>query len=152
MNPTTTALLAEFETAARSAQEAEKVLRKELADRIAKMERDRAFAFRRTRLIRTLADATAGAEDEADAMAMQRRAVRTDIGWTGESDSHAAILDKLRPVGQAVWQCACEDPEATAANVHTELQTFEAWFETTHGKPFYVLFDVYTPEVPVVDF
>jgi hypothetical protein len=32
------------------------------------------------------------------------------------------------------------------------LEAFEAWFETAHGKPFYVLFDQYVPEVPVVDF
>jgi hypothetical protein len=163
MTPGAVALVAEFETAARATRAAEEELRKKLSAQIASIERQRAFAFRRTRLVRSLASAveaeTAKAEGEADATeteAMvwsgQRRAVRDDLGWTGESQAYDAILAQLQPVGRAVWQCSCSVEPGSGAVVLDELEKFEIWFETAHGKSFYALFDEYVPEVPVVDF
>lgn len=152
MNAVATALVADFEAAAKSAQQAEEAARKKLVDEIARLERQRAFAFRRTRLVRALATAAVGAETEENALAAQRRAVREELGWTGESEAYGAILDRLQPVGRALWQCACGAEGSTPANVNEELQAFEASFEASHGKSFYVLFDQYAPEVPVVDF
>jgi hypothetical protein len=152
MSPVAAALVAEFETAAKTAQLAEETLRKKMAQEVAHLERQRAFAFRRTRLIRTLASSSAGADSEAAAAAAQRVAVRDELGWSGEGEAHGKILDRLMPVGSAVWQCTCEKGDGTAAAVGTELKQFEAWFEGGHGKSFYALFDQYYPEVPVVDF
>lgn len=153
MTPAATALVAEFEAAAKTAQVVEEELRKEMTQRIARLERQRAFAFRRTRLIRTLAINTGPETQEFDkAWSVQRQAVRDELGWTGPSEAYDAILTRLLPVGRSVWQCVCpiqsEEPPAVAQ----ELEAFEAWFEGAHGKSFYALFDQYVPEVPVVDF
>jgi hypothetical protein len=152
MSPAAASLVAQFEAAALAARQAEEALRKRLADEISASERKRTFAFRRTGLVRTLAVASAGVDKEEEALAAQRRAVREELGWSGPSAAHDAILARLEPVGRAVWQCACGAEAATAEAVHAELEAFEAWFEGAHGKPFYALFDQYVPEVPVVDF
>jgi len=152
MNPVATELVAQFEAAAKTAQQAEEALRKKMAAEVARLERRRAFAFRRTRLVRTLATAAVGVEDEEAALAAQRGAVREELGWSGESEAHGAILDGLEPLGRTVWQCACGVEEGTPEAVNRDLEKFEAWFEGAHGKSFYVLFDQYMPEVPVVDF
>ena len=64
MNEAASALIAEFEGAARNAQQAETLLRKQMAEEIARLERQRAFAYRRTYFIRMLASSAAGAEKE----------------------------------------------------------------------------------------
>ncbi len=143
-------LVAEFAEGARLAQVAEKELRQRMTAEIARLERQRAFAYRRTRLIQALAGVTD--QDPELVAAAQRRAINSEIGWTGESEIEKSILDQLAPVARTVWQCACATEPATSANVMSSLQQFEAWFEKTHGKSFYTLFDQYVSEVPVVDF
>jgi hypothetical protein len=164
MTPAALALVAQFESAAKATRAAEEELRKKLTEQIAGVERQRAFAFRRSRLIRSLAAAVdtdaakpeAKHEDEAELEAkvwsQQRLAVREELGWTGESQSYDAILAQLGPLGSAVWQCARTDRPDAGTVVQDELEKFEAWFEGAHGKSFYALFDQYVPEVPVVDF
>jgi len=153
MTPAAMALVAEFESAAKTAQIAETELRKTMGEQIARLERQRAFAFRRTRLIRTLAD-SAGAEalKPGEVWNAQRQAVRDELGWTGASDAYDAILTRLQPVAGTVWQCVCAVEGEAPPAVVPELEAFEAWFEGAHGKSFYALFDQYVPEVPVVDF
>jgi hypothetical protein len=152
MSPVAAALVAEFEAAAKTAQQAEETLRKKMVQEVAHLERQRAFAFRRTQLIRVLASSAAAADSDAAAAAAQRAAVRDELGWSGESEAHGKILDRLVPVGSAVWRCTGENGDGAASAVGTELKQFEAWFEQAHGKSFYALFDQYYPEVPVVDF
>jgi hypothetical protein len=156
MTPAATALLATYEAAAKSAQAAEEELRERMAAEVARLERQRAFAFRRARLIRALAQhaGTADAEPE-EAWRAQRQAVRHELGWIEPSDAHDKILTLLEPVARAVRACVNGGEGrdgATAAAVQKELAAFEAWFEDAHGTPFYTLFDQYFPEVPVVDF
>lgn len=150
MSQAAAALLVEFEDAAERAQKDEKELRRKMADEIALLARRRAFAYRRARLIRALA-AVRDVDPKVAADA-QRMAVSRELGWSGESKTEIAILDKLEPVGHAVWRCACSLEDATADDVMTELEAFETWFERAHGKAFYALFDQYVSEVPVVDF
>ena len=153
MTPAATALVAEFESAAKTAQAAEAEVCKQMAEQVALAERRRAFAFRRTRLIRTLAGGAGAAASEPEQVwSVQRQAVRDELGWTASSDAYDAIMVRLQPVALAVWKCACvADGEASPA-VAPELEAFEAWFEGAHGKSFYALFDQYVTEVPVVDF
>jgi hypothetical protein len=158
MTPAATALLATYEAAARSAQAAEEELRKRMAAEVARLERQRAFAFRRTRLIRTLAQHAGAAETKPEeAWLAQRHAVRNELGWSEPSDAHDRILAHLEPVATAVRSCANAEaaegaPKDASAAVQEELAAFEAWFEEAHGTSFYALFDQYFPEVPVVDF
>jgi hypothetical protein len=153
MTPAALALLAEFESAAKSAQVAEAELRKTMTEQIGRLERQRAFAFRRSRLVRTLTgSAGTGASEPEQVWAAQRQAVREELGWTGASEVYDAILARLRPVGLAIRTCACAREGEVTPPVMPELEAFEAWFEGAHGKSFYALFDQYVPEVPVVDF
>jgi hypothetical protein len=153
MSPAAMALLAELESAAKTAQVAEAELRKRMAEQIGRLERQRAFAFRRTRLVRTLVhSAGAEASEPEQVWAAQRQAVREELGWTEKSDVYDAILVRLQPVALAVWKCACAADGEAAPAVGPELEAFEAWFEGAHGKSFYALFDQYVSEVPVVDF
>jgi len=155
--PAATALLAEYEAAARTARAAEEELRKRMAAEVARLERQRAFAFRRTRLVRALAQhAGAAAAKPEEAWLAQRQAVRSELGWSEPSDAHDVILARLEPVGGAIRRCVTaaegDGAAALAAAVQEELATFEAWFEGARGMSFYALFDQYFPEVPVVDF
>jgi hypothetical protein len=146
------ALIFQFEGAARTAQEAEAALRKTMAAEIARLEREREFAFRRIRLIRLLASSAAGMAAEDEAIAAQCRALRDEFGWDGESEAHKSILEEMRPLDRAVWQCVCEAEGGSHEAAATELAKFEVWFQAKHGTTFYALFDQYVPEAPLVDF
>lgn len=143
-------LVAAYADRAKALEFAEQELRRRLNEDVARAARQRAFAFRRLRLIRTLADAAT--PDAEAAMAAQLRAVSREIGWSGDTAAELAVLERLRPVAIAVRQCACGESETAAPDVAAKLEEFESWFEGSHGKPFYALFDQYVPEVPVVDF
>jgi hypothetical protein len=152
MNDAAAALLSQFESAARAAQETEATFRKTVAAQIARLEREREIAFRRTRLIRLLAGAATGLAKEDEAVGAQCLALREEFGWPGESEAHKLILDEMKPLAVAVWQCVCETEMGSAEAVGVELANFEAWFQATRGSSFYALFDQYVPEAPLVDF
>ncbi len=152
MNEAATALLSQFEGAARTAQEAEASLRKAMAAEIARLEREREIAFRRTRLVRLLASSAGDLEGEDEAVSAQCSALREEFGWYGESEAHKAVLDEMRPLARSIWQCVCEGQAGSAEAAAAELKKFEAWFQMNRGTPFYVLFDHYVPEAPLVDF
>jgi hypothetical protein len=52
MNEVAAALVAEFETAARTVQQSKDALRKRMVEEVAELERRRAFAFRRANVVR----------------------------------------------------------------------------------------------------
>lgn len=152
--PTATMLLlAAFETSAKAAQVAEAALRKDLAAQIARSERQRVHAFRRIRLIRTLADGAGAADaDDETRWSAQKSALADDLGWSTLTASYSEILDALRPLAAQVRASLEPGHGPATAAVVAELERFEQWFEQKHGKAFYVLYDRYVPEVPVVDF
>jgi tRNA A37 N6-isopentenylltransferase MiaA len=158
MNETAAALVAEFESAARTVQQAEDALRKRMADEVAELERRRAFAFRRANVVRALAQAAAASETEEAALAAQRASLRDELDWRLESAVQREILDRLQPLGRLMWRClrgedgGAKGKEDMSSAVRAELDAFESWFETAHGKSFYTLFDQYVPELPVVEF
>jgi len=152
MNEAATALMSQFEGAAKAVQEAEAALRKSMAAEIARLEREREIAFRRTRLIGLLSSSAGGFETEDEAVSAQCFAVRTEFGWDGESDAHKSVLEEMKPLARAIWECVCEGKSGSAEAVAAELKKFEAWFQMKRGTPFYVLFDQYVPEAPLVDF
>lgn len=153
MTPAAQKLVADFEAAAEAAQQAELRLRRSMAEEIARIERERTFAFRRTRLVRLLASSATGAEDEQAAVAAQSQAVCEEFGWSAETAAHKEILERLEPVGIAVWQYACAaDAEVDSAATNDALRAFEAWFEAVRGQSFYRLFEHHVPDTPLVDF
>jgi hypothetical protein len=151
MSDAVAALVAELEAAAHAAWKEEEALRNRMAQEIARLERRRAFAHRRAHLVRTLAAAVAGAETEEAAAAAVRAAVRRDLDWESETDFRRAVLDRLQPAGVAVWSCARASEGAEPAAIQAALEDFEAWYEATHGAPFYVLFDQEPAEVALVE-
>jgi len=152
MTPNTAALLARFEAAAEAAQETEMAVRKQMADEVARLERNRTFAFRRIRLLRALMNAAAAQDNEEEALAAERRAVCAEFDWSGENEMQSATLDRLQPLAESIWRCTCADALGTPDEISRQLEDFETWFEATHGQSFYSLFDRYVPQVPVVDF
>jgi len=44
------------------------------------------------------------------------------------------------------------DEDAPEPNVLDALGKFESWYEATHTGSFWILFENYMPETPVVDF
>lgn len=149
MSERVAALVAELEAVAASAWREEEALRHRMAAEVARLERRRAFAHRRMNLVRTLIAPIAAAATEEAAASAQRAAARRELGWEREGDYHRAILDRLKPVGIALWHSVRGEESATAALA--ELEAFETWFETSHKEPFYALFDRTPPEVGLVE-
>ena len=150
-HPTET-LIDGFEVAAKMAQAAENKYRADAAAEIAQLEQARIVCFRRLRLVKLLAIEAAQAETVEVALAAQRRAVANEFGWNTGREDHCVVLDKLEIPGRAVWASLhrpAEDAISTAAN---DLTSFEEWYQAYAAQPFYVLFDQYIPQAPLVDF
>jgi hypothetical protein len=144
---------------------AEDEFRREIAARTKKLEYERAFAFRRLNLIRAIAEVVAGAEGEEIAVAAATAVLRTKLGWSEDSEARDLVISRFVPVAQAMYASLSPEPPVTEApekpvlaqdkpppNVIDELASFESWYVETHPKPFWVLFEHYMPETPVVDF
>lgn len=139
--------------ASRSAQ-AESDIRREWAERIKTLERERAFAHRRLNFMRAIAEAVATAESEEIAIAAAMAAMRAKLGWWDESEARTDVLSRFVPVAQQVFAglAPVVDEEAPPADVLGALAAFEAWYRETHPHPFWMLFENEMPETPLVDF
>lgn len=145
--------LDDLQHAAVRADGAEAELRKEVAARLKTIEQDRAFAYRRLNLMRSIAEAVAHAESEEIAVANSLAVVRERLGWSSDSEPRMAALQQFASVGKAVFlSLAPPESEAPDADVLGALRAFEAWYEQKHGSSFWILFEHYIPETPVVDF
>jgi hypothetical protein len=147
-------LLAPFEAAAAAAGEAEAALRKRMEAKIAAAERERAFAYRRLNLMRTLARALGSAETEEAAVGRGLGAVRAELGWETETETRAETLGRLVPVVCAAFASlgsSAGEGEAPPTGVAAMLADFEAWYERTYGRPFWALFEQQTEEMPLVE-
>jgi hypothetical protein len=146
------ALLAVFETAASTAGETEAALRKQMESEILRLERQRAFAFRRLNFMRLLSDGIEAAENEEAAVAMGCATVRTQLGWHSESETRTETLSRLTPVIQTTFACLnpaeAEPPTAKAVEA---LADFEAWYEARFGQAFWSLFEQQVEELPLVE-
>jgi len=158
---TTTALTPLVDTlkaTAEKAGEAETAYRRETAQRIAALERERSFAFRRLNLMRAVIAAVAAVETEEDAIARASTTLCEEIGWDGISEARTAVLDQFGTVTKAVFADLHPDPESDppapgdGSAALTALATFEAWYVATHPGPFWALFDQYVPQRSLVDF
>lgn len=161
------AWMAELGTATAAAEAAEKAHREEAARRTAELERERTFAHRRANLVRAVAGAVAGAPDRGTAVAHGLAMFRARLGWTAGREAHDEIVERFAPVCLAL-RAACgadaaaaeegepEDggeaaEEAPAPDPAEALADFERWYEEARGSPFWLLFQVYMPETPLVD-
>lgn len=152
MSAPTQAFLDHLKAAATSAHEAENALRKRMAEEIARLERQRAFAYRRLNLMNEVTKAAASAEDEDAAVARGLAVLRTELGWTSESETRKATLERFeRVVRAAIAGLSSTETAESAPDIADELSGFETWYESTYGKPFWVLFDQEIQEIPLVE-
>jgi hypothetical protein len=145
-------LLAAFETAASAAGQAEASLRKQMEAEVLRLERQRAFAYRRLNFMRALSADIQSAENEEAALARGRAAVRAQLGWHSESETRAETLSQLAPVFQATFTClASTAAEPLAGEVVKVLGDFESWYEARFERAFWALFEQQIEEMPLVE-
>jgi len=151
MKPGTASFLDAMRQSADRAAAAEEGFRRDYAQRVAVLERERAHAFRRFNFMRSLADAVAAGESET-AVARALAVFRDKLGWAGDSEARTATVEHFRPVIESMMEAlGAKDGEAVP-DVPGALAEFEAWYAAAHGSAFWMLFDHYMPETPRVDF
>jgi hypothetical protein len=133
---------------------AENEFRSQLATRIKELERQRSFAFRRLNLMKEVSGVVAGAESEEIAVAVATAVLRAKLGWASDSEARMAVVSSFAPVAQAMFAslAPAESEDEPRPDVLKTLSEFESWYAETHPNPFWVLFENYMPETPVVDF
>jgi hypothetical protein len=149
MNPP---FLDELREAAETAKHAETTFRREAANRIAALERERAFAFRRLNLMQAAVEAMASAESEELAVAGALAALRSRLGWTTDSEGREEVLTHFGPVALAIYQALDSGERECVADMHAALATFEDWYAGSRGSSFWTLFEHPTPDTSPVDF
>lgn len=144
------ALMAE----ARQAEAAEAAYRKEAAREIDRLALARSHAYRRYHTMRMLSEAAGQCASTEEACSMQWAALCTRLNWEDdESEARKSIKEALQPVFLAVdCQYRPVEDDAAPPDPVGAIKAFEAWYEARMGRPFWHVFDVYTPETPVVDF
>lgn len=141
--------LLELATSAETAKARETSFRHEAARRIARLEQERAFCFRRFNLMQAIADAMAGAESEDIAVACAFAALRASLGWNADSETRSEVISHFAPVALAVLR---DSSGNQSAGIHAALADFEEWFSKARGASFWSLFEQQMPDTPVVDF
>lgn len=133
---------------------AEDEFRRSIAERTKELEKQRSFAFRRLNLMKELSGVVAQAESEEIAVAGATVVLRAKLGWVNDSEARSEVLSRFAPVAQAMFASlvpSADDNEEKPDVIET-LGEFETWYVAMHPNPFWVLFDNYMPETPVVDF
>jgi hypothetical protein len=148
----TASFLLELKAAAEAAKVAEGSFRREAAIRIAALEQERAFAFRRLNLMQAIAEAMVSAESEEIAMASAFATLRTRLSWNADSEARSEVITHFDPVALAVFQAPASGEDKPATAVHEALAGFEHWYAETRGSPFWILFEHEWPDTPRVDF
>lgn len=145
--------LDDLQQAAVRADGAEAELRKEITERMKVIEQERVFSYRRLNLMKLVAESVANAESAEIAVANSVAILRERLGWFEDSEPRMATLERFAPVGKAVFlSLAPPEAEAPEADVLTSLKAFETWYLERFKSPFWVLFEHYIRETPVVDF
>jgi hypothetical protein len=143
---TFTSYLDRLTATATAASAAEQEHARRAAARAAELRTERAFAWRRLNLMRSIAAAVRDAE-EAEAVAAGRAALLAAVGWTGLAEPERAIADRFTPVVAAVRAAARDEP----ADPATALADFEAWYAAERGAPFLALMEREIVELPLVE-
>ena len=89
--------------AAEQAEQAEDKFRREVAERVKLLDRERAFAHRRLNFMRAIADAIAGAESEEIAVAAAAGVMQVKLGWSDDSEARTEVLSQFTPVAREIF-------------------------------------------------
>jgi len=134
------------------ASEAEAAMRKQMEREILRLERERAFAYRRLNFMRTLSGGIHPAENEQAAVANGCAVVRAELGWENDSETRTETLSKLAPVIEATFAClTAAAVDRSADHVTQALSDFEAWYRERFKQPFWMLFEQHVQELPLVE-
>ncbi|HWK66183.1 MAG TPA: hypothetical protein VNS34_14685 [Rhizobiaceae bacterium] len=136
--------------AAEAAKTAETGYRREAARRIAALEQERAFAFRRLNLMHAIAASAESADSEEIAVASVLATLRARLGWTSDSEARAELLEHFNPVAIAVARTALAEEDAP--DIGGALSAFERWHAESRGASFWGLFEQTMPDTPRTDF
>ena len=148
----TASFLVELKAAAEAAKTAEGSFRREAALRVAALEQEREFAFRRLNLMQAIAEAMVSAESEEIAVASAFAALRTRLGWNSDNEARSEVIIRFSPVALAVFRAAASGEDEPVVDAHAALETFERWYAQARGSPFWMLFEQQMPDTPLVDF
>jgi hypothetical protein len=148
----TISFIGTLHAAADSAAVTEATFRREAGERIAALECERVFAFRRLNLMRAVADGVAAAGDEEIAAATGIGILRSRLDWADGSETQLAILSRFAPVARALFASLAECAKPDTSGAAQALAEFEAWYEHTYRTPFWVLLEQHMEETPRVDF
>src|SRR5262249_20804843 len=100
-------LIARLEADCTAAEQAERIVRAEIAPRLREAERARAFAWRRLNVLKDMLRAATSEPDRAVAVEHQLVGLFRDIGWIENGldelgPSAGPLLDRLRPIAEAL--------------------------------------------------
>ena len=143
--------LDEFAAAADRAAAAETQYRHEAVQRIAQLEKERAFAFRRLNLMKAVTAAVAPAEDEDAAVAGGLALLRDRLDWSSVDEARTEVLSRFTSVVVAVRHGVASPQDAPSGSIAGALAEFEAWYRDRRGNSFWVLFEQQLPELPLVE-
>ena len=146
-----TSFLDRFKAAAAQAEAAETQYRQEAVQRIAHLEKERAFAFRRLNLLIALAGAAGQAESEDAAVANGLALLRDRINWSTVDEKRSEVLSRFSSVVAAVFRVVTRPEDVSSDSVADALAEFEAWYLDHRLNPFWALFEQELPELPLVE-
>jgi hypothetical protein len=149
---TATAFLEQLAAAARTAELTEQAYRRESAAQIAILEQERAFAFRRVNLMKSITEAVTAAESEEIAVSRALVVLQARLGWVGDSEARNDVLSRFSSVAQAIFAKVAPEARDNVTDMSEALEAFENWYAQTHKITFWQLFEHYIPETPRVDF
>ena len=151
-NPELANYFDELDRIAKAANFAEDEFRRNITKRVKELEVERAFAFRRLNLMKSIGQAVADAKDEEEVKVKASECSLAEVNWTGGSQAQRDVVEKFTPVALAVWNAS--KPEAKpedVAKIEPELTAFEEWFAQNREAPFLTLMEVEMVELPLVE-
>ena len=140
-----------FKAAAARAQAAEAQYRQEAVQRVAQLEKERAFAFRRLNLLNALAEVTGRAENEEAAITDGLALLRERLSWSTVDEARSEVLSRFAHVVVAVARAVTQPQDASPGPVPDALAEFEAWYLDQRRNPFWILFEQELPDLPLVE-
>jgi hypothetical protein len=146
----TASFLLDLKESAERARTAEENFRYEAAQRIAALEEERAFAFRRFNLLQAIVQSMEPAESEEIAVANAFAALRSHLDWSSDSEAHTEVITQFTPVALALFRTSSDGEFVGLA--HKALADFERWYAESRGVSFWTLFEQPIPDTPRVDF
>ncbi|MGB0087776.1 MAG: hypothetical protein WBP94_20665 [Rhodomicrobiaceae bacterium] len=145
--------LIQLEDEAAAVARREQDYRRQAAAEIARLEAERAYAYRRFNALKDMARAAGDCENAEDACRAQLTYVFKDIGWIGTSlddldESKKEVAERLRPVAEAIYIAIKAEDAADAEAVAPErlFAEFEAWFTETQGRRFLDAYETYVDD------